>query len=207
MDEQEVKAPQTAPEQSEHTEQGVPGRDLYEWVSSLVGAVLVIVLIFTFIARMMGVQGPSMQPTLVEGDRLIVLSSALAGEYRRGDIVIARKESFDPEPIVKRVIALAGQTVDIDFDRGIVYVDGQALEEDYVNDLTYKDEGTSFPLTVPEGEVFLMGDNRNRSTDSRDTRIGTVDERELIGKAIFLVFPGKDPMTEQRDFKRIGALG
>ena len=107
---------------------------------------------------------------------------------------------------VKRVIATAGQTVDIDFDLGQVYVDGELLDEDYINDYTYREEGTVFPLTVPEGEVFLMGDNRNHSNDSRDSSLGTVDTRLLIGKAVFLVFPGRDYLTEQREFGRIGLL-
>ena len=96
--------------------------------------------------------------------------------------------------------------MDIDFVSGVVYVDGTALEEPYINDLTYTDEGTRFPLTVPEGSVFLMGDNRNMSTDSRDTRIGTVDTRYLIGRAFFLAFPGETVGTGQRDFGRIGSL-
>ena len=121
--------------------------------------------------------------------------------------LLARKESFENgEPIVKRVIATAGQTVDIDFNLGQVYVDGELLDEDYINDYTYREEGTVFPLTVPEGEVFLMGDNRNHSNDSRDSSLGTVDTRLLIGKAVFLVFPGRDYLTEQREFGRIGLL-
>ena len=87
-----------------------------------------------------------------------------------------------------------------------VYVDGELLDEDYINDYTYREEGTVFPLTVPEGEVFLMGDNRNHSNDSRDSSLGTVDTRLLIGKAVFLVFPGRDYLTEQREFGRIGVL-
>ena len=199
-------APETVQEDTERAPERMPGRELYEWISSCVSAVLIIVLIFTFGVRMMGVKGPSMRQTLQEGDRLLVLNSLLVKEYRQGDIVIARKESFSEEPIVKRVIAVAGQTVDIDFDSGIVYVDGTALEEDYVNDLTYTEEGTQFPLTVPEDSVFLMGDNRNMSTDSRDERIGTLDTRYLIGKAVFLLFPGPDYVTEERDFSRIGSL-
>ena len=135
-----------------------------------------------------------------------MVNSLLCGKYEVGDIVIARKESFDDKPIVKRVIATAGQTVDIDFDLGQVYVDGELLDEDYINDYTYREEGTVFPLTVPEGEVFLMGDNRNHSNDSRDSSLGTVDTRLLIGKAVFLVFPGRDYLTEQREFGRIGLL-
>ena len=104
------------------------------------------------------------------------------------------------------MIATGGQTVDIDFDLGRVYVDGVLLEEEYINDLTYLEEGTEFPLTVPEGSVFLMGDNRNHSSDSRDERLGPVDERLIIGKAVFLLFPGKDYLTEKRDLSRIGLL-
>ena len=184
----------------------IPGREVYEWVRSLVAAVLIIVLVFTFLVRMMGVQGPSMIPTLQNGDRLLVLNATLVREYRRGDIVIARKQSFSDDPIVKRVIAVGGQTVDIDFGAGVVYVDGVAQKEDYINDLTYTYEGTDFPLTVPEGSVFLMGDNRNMSTDSREPRIGTVDTRYLIGKAVLLVYPGPDSVTKKRDFSRIGSL-
>ena len=135
-----------------------------------------------------------------------VVNSLLCGDYQVGDIVIAHKETFDSKPIVKRVIATAGQTVDIDFNLGQVYVDGELLDEDYINDYTYREEGTVFPLTVPEGEVFLMGDNRNHSNDSRDSSLGTVDTRLLIGKAVFLVFPGRDYLTEQREFGRIGLL-
>ena len=183
------------------------GRDLYEWVQSLVGSVLVVVAIFTFVIRMMGVDGHSMLNTLQHGDRLLVVNSMLYHDYKYGDIVILRKNGvFDDDPIVKRVIAVEGQTVDIDFAEGIVYVDGEALEEDYIREPTYTAEGTEFPLTVPEGSIFVMGDNRNGSSDSRDYRLGTVDTRYVIGKAAFLIFPGPDYETEKRDFKRIGVI-
>ena len=184
----------------------IGGREAYEWLRSCVQCVLVIVLVFTFAVRMMGVQGPSMRQTLQQGDRLLVLNSLLVREYNAGDIVIARKDTFSDDPIVKRIIAVGGQTVDIDFTSGTVYVDGEALEEDYINDRTYTFEGTEFPLVVPEGSVFIMGDNRNMSTDSREPRIGTVDTRYLIGKAVFLIFPGPDSVTNQRDFSRVGVL-
>ncbi len=196
----------TDPDEGEEITERVAGRETYEWVRSLVGAVLTITLVFTFAVRLMGVQGHSMVPTLQHGDRLIVVNSWLCGDFRYGDIVIAYKESFDAEPIVKRVIATEGQTVDIDFTLGRVFVDGELLQEDYVNDLTYLEEGTEFPLTLGEGELFLMGDNRNRSSDSRDSALGAVDERLIIGKAVLLVFPGKDSLTDKRDFSRLGPL-
>ena len=191
----------------EQEKQTAKGRDLYEWVQSLVGSVLVVVAIFTFVIRMMGVDGHSMLNTLQHGDRLLVVNSMLYHDYNYGDIVILRKNGvFDDDPIVKRVIAVEGQTVDIDFAEGIVYVDGEALEEDYIREPTYTAEGTEFPLTVPEGSIFVMGDNRNGSSDSRDYRLGTVDTRYVIGKAAFLIFPGPDYETEKRDFKRIGVI-
>lgn len=191
----------------EQEKQTAKGRDLYEWVQSLVGSVLVVVAIFTFVIRMMGVDGHSMLNTLQHGDRLLVVNSMLYHDYKYGDIVILRKDGvFDDDPIVKRVIAVEGQTVDIDFAEGIVYVDGEALEEDYIREPTYTAEGTEFPLTVPEGSIFVMGDNRNGSSDSRDYRLCTVDTRYVIGKAAFLIFPGPDYETEKRDFKRIGVI-
>ena len=183
-------------------------RGLYEWVQVLVCAVTATVLLFTFAARVVLVSGPSMRETLQHQDCLLVMNAHLCGGFEAGDIVIIRKESFkDGEPIVKRVIATEGQTVDIDFVTGTVYVDGEALQEDYINELTFTEEGTEFPLTVPEGSIFVMGDNRNHSDDSRNSQLGTVDTRYVIGKAVFLLFPGADEVTQQRDFGRIGLIG
>ena len=182
------------------------GRDLYEWTQALVCSVLAVVLLFTFVVRLIGVDGHSMVPTIQDGDRLLVLNSLWDSDYEYGDIVVLRKESFLEEPIVKRVIATEGQTVDIDFASGSVYVDGELLEEDYINEPTYVDEGTQFPLTVPEGSIFVMGDNRNHSSDSRSSDLGTVDTRYVIGKAVFLLFPGADEGTARRDFGRIGPI-
>ena len=183
-----------------------PGRELYEWTQALVGSVLTVVLVFTFLVRLIGVDGHSMVPTLQNGDRLLVLSSLLDSDYEYGDIVVLREESFLEEPIVKRVIATEGQTVDIDFEAGVVYVDSEALDEPYINEPTYMEEGTEFPLTVPEGCIFVMGDNRNHSSDSRDSRLGTVDTRCVLGKAVFLAFPGADDVTGKREFGRIGLI-
>ena len=182
------------------------GRDLYEWVQALVCSVLVVVVIFTFVIRLIGVDGHSMVPTLQNGDRLLVLNSMLFDDYKYGDSVVLRKDSFLEDPIVKRVIAVENQTVDIDFSTGSVYVDGVLLKEDYINELTFLEEGTEFPLTVPKGSVFVMGDNRNHSSDSRDSRLGTVDTRYVIGKAVFLAFPGPDQYSGERNYGRIGAI-
>jgi len=182
------------------------GESLYEWVRALVSSVLAVVLIFTVVVRLIGVDGHSMVPTLQDGDRLAVAVGVLAGKYRAGDIVVLRKQSFLDEPIVKRVIALEGQTVDIDFSTGSVKVDGKVLNEPYINELTFRSDGTEFPLTVPEGSVFVMGDNRNHSNDSRDVRLGTVDTGYIIGKAVFLLYPGADSETGKRDYSRIGFL-
>ncbi|QUO37867.1 signal peptidase I [Dysosmobacter sp. Marseille-Q4140] len=204
--EQDKRLEETAGEEPAREEKS--GREAYEWVQALVCSVLAVVVLFTFVIRLIGVDGHSMVPTLQDGDRLLVTTSLLSGEYRYGDIVIIQKGTFaDGDPIVKRVIATEGQTVDIDFANGIVYVDGEALDEPYINEPTYTDEGTEFPLTVPEGSIFVMGDNRNRSDDSRNAELGTVDTRYVIGRAVFLLFPGADEATGKRNFGRIGLIG
>ena len=177
----------------EQEKQTAKGRGLYEWVQSLVGSVLVVVAIFTFVIRMMGVDGHSMLNTLQHGDRLLVVNSMLYHDYKYGDIVILRKNGvFDDDPIVKRVIAVGGQTVEIDYDTGTVYVDGQPLEEDYIMEPMVRPESPYLQGTyweVPEGSVFVMGDNRNNSSDSRDSRLGPVDTRYVLGRAICTVLP------------------
>ena len=185
----------------------VPFRWLYEWVRALVTVVLCAVVVFAFAARLVLVSGPSMRETLQDQDCLVVLNPLLCGSFDAGDIVIIQRETFrDGEPIVKRIIATEGQTVDIDFDAGVVYVDGAALEEDYIRQPTYLEEGLEFPCTVPEGCVFVMGDNRNDSDDSRDPDLGPVDTREILGQAVFLLYPGMTAGTWERDLSRIGPL-
>ena len=174
--------------------------DLVVWLS-------VIVLVFLLMFRMVVVSGPSMNTTLTHGDYLLLVNSVFYNNPKAGDIVVASKDSFkNGEPIIKRVIATEGQWVDIDFDNGIVYVDGTALEEPYASTPTTLYEGIDFPLMVDDGCVFVLGDNRNESKDSRSPDIGLVDTREILGKAIFLVLPGADTMTGTRNFDRIGAL-
>ena len=182
-------------------------QNVLSYLRDFVTLVVVVVLVCVLLFRVVIVSGPSMKNTLVNGDWLILLNNAVFGEPRKGDIIVASKKSFnDGEPIVKRVIATEGQTVDIDFAAGVVYVDGEALDEPYTLTPTNTYEGISFPIVVDEGCLFVMGDNRNSSKDSRSIEIGQIDCREVMGKAIFLVFPGKENITDKRDFSRIGVL-
>ena len=168
-------------------------------------ALLVCVLLFTFVGRIVNVSGTSMLDTLRNNDRIVI--SDLFYTPKRGDIVVLRKTSFSDEPIVKRVIALGGKTVNIDFEKGVVYVDGEALDEPYILEPTRRRIDFEDETLVPEGCVFVMGDNRNGSTDSRDLRIGCVDERLIIGKALFLLIPGADTEHGERsDLSRIGRI-
>jgi signal peptidase I len=181
---------------------------ILDYFHDLIYILTVVVLLCLVFFRVVVVSGSSMYNTLLDGDYLLLISNVFYRNPQPGDIVVASKESFDNgAPIVKRVIATEGQTVDIDFGAGIVYVDGVALEEDYTYTMTNMDEGVKFPQVVEEGHVFLMGDNRNRSKDSRSPEIGQVDRRELLGKAIFLFVPGTHFGNDPFDISRIGVLG
>lgn len=182
-------------------------KTVLDYLHDLVGLLAVIMLVFSLLFRVVVVSGPSMNDTLVHGDWLLLLGNFFYSEPEAGDIVVASKDSFeDGEPIIKRVIATEGQLVDIDFFNGIVYVDGIALEEPYTLTPTNIQEGMTFPLTVASGCIFVMGDNRNESKDSRSTEIGLIDTREVLGKAVFLIFPGKDSDHPVRQYGRIGIL-
>lgn len=181
---------------------------LYTWAQALVIAVVGVVLLFTFGVRLISVNGPSMQDTLYTGDQLLVLN-AMFCDFKAGDVVVINDYNASSQlsgALVKRIIAVGGQTVDIDFYSGVVYVDGQALDEPYIKEPTYTEEGTEFPLTLAEDEVFVMGDNRNHSSDSRDYRLGPVKEGYLQGKALLLLLPGATPDTGKRDWGRVGAV-
>ena len=166
---------------------GKPRSEALDWLQCIVSALVAAILIFTFVARTITVVGSSMVPTLEEGNLLIVSRLFYTPKY--GDIVVLRKASFMTDPIVKRVIATEGQTVDIDFQTGVVYVDGVALDEPYTNAPTFEQENFTEPVTVPAGHVFVMGDNRNRSTDSRSASVGCVDNRYIIGRALLRIAP------------------
>ena len=160
---------------------------LYDIASIVVTGIIIIAFIFTFLFRTAGVVGESMEPTLYSGDILAV--SAHYGNIKSGDIIIITQPNAFNEPIVKRIVAVEGQTVDIDFDKGIVYVDDVALDEPYIKEPTRDREDFMGKVTVPEGHVFVMGDNRNNSTDSRSGMVGFIDERYIYGKALGRLTP------------------
>ena len=168
-------------------EQKQKGAELFDWAQALVTAIIFIVLVFIFVGRIIGVVGSSMVPTLHEGDRVVL--QTIFYSPKAGDIVVLTKESFGDEPIVKRVIATEGQTVDINFETGEVWVDGELQEESYINEATYRQGDVEFPITVDEGCIFVMGDNRNKSTDSRFSSVGMIDERCVLGRGILRVYP------------------
>ena len=169
-------------------------------------------LVYCMFFRMVVVDGTSMNQTFLDGDRLLLVSNALYRNPEAGDIVVFSRDSFrNGEGVVKRVIATEGQTVDIDFAKRTVYVDGKALQESYVyfrpeDARPMMQEGMTFPLTVEEGCVFVMGDNRNNSKDSRDPEIGLVDRREILGKAVFLLMPGANNGETKLEYDRIGLI-
>ena len=194
---------------NQNTEKTEGSGSILEYLHDVVYILALILVLFTFCMRVVIVSGSSMFSTLVDGDYLLLINRPLCGELEQGDIVVASMERFkDGEPIVKRVVATEGQTVDIDFRAGIVYVDGVALEEEYTYTPTHLSAGMEFPLVVEEGCLFLMGDNRGDSRDSRAPEIGLVDEREILGRAVFLLMPGTGTgeYTVERDLGRIGGL-
>ena len=167
--------------------------DLYFWLQALVMALVLLILTFTLVGRVIGVDGHSMEPTLHNKDMLILQS--IGYEPKQGDVVVLTKAFGSVDgPIVKRIIAVGGQTVDIDYDAGTVTVDGQVLDEPYINHSEVMQE-PNYPveditsITVPEGSIFVMGDNRNHSTDSRSVDLGVVDNRYVLGKALWVVLP------------------
>ncbi len=193
-----------------YSEAAAPKKDgnvLLSYLHDLAYLIAGVLLVFSLLFRVVVVSGPSMNDTLVDGDWLLLLGNVMYSQPEQGDIIVASKDSFDNgAPIIKRVIATEGQSVDIDFKTGVVYVDGVELEELYTLTPTNLNEGVEFPLTVKDGCVFVMGDNRNVSKDSRSVEIGQIDQREILGKAVFLFMPGNNRGKTVRDFNRIGVV-
>ena len=172
----------------EPTEKRSFSRLAVELVSIIASAIVAIMIIFTFVFRIVGVSGPSMMNTLIDGDWLMV--SAFISEPERGDIVIVTQPNAFHEPIVKRVIAIEGDTIDIDFETATVKVNGKVINEPYLGSPTTTDEGAwQYPLTLKENQVFVMGDNREHSSDSRSPDIGLIDENYILGQVMLRFSP------------------
>ena len=177
-------------ENQEQAVKPVRGQGMLEWYEALISAALVLVLVFSFVFRIIQVDGSSMVPTLTNGDKLIVWGAGYTPE--RGDVVIVDSYTTYGKPLVKRVIAKGGDTISIDYETGTVTVNGEVLQEDYIAEPTYLGYDVEFPYTVPEGTVFVMGDNRNQSLDSRSSYIGCIDEQDILGKVLVCFLPFAD---------------
>lgn len=191
MNDETLTAQEQDPQKPE-PQKGSFKMDLYFWVQALAVALVLLILTFTLAGRVIKVVGSSMLPTLHESD--LMLLQSIGYTPKQGDVVVLRKSSFMPEPVVKRVIAIGGQHVTIDYNKNTVTVDGVVLDEPYIMEymadpyLRNHDMSIS-DIDVPEGSVFVMGDNRNNSSDSRNENLGTVDTRYVLGRVLCVLLP------------------
>lgn len=159
----------------------------FEWLHALIVAIIIVVLLLTFVFRSISVDGSSMNDTLF--DRDIVFVTNYFTPPTDGDIVVISHGQEYLKPIIKRIIATEGQTLNINFEKHQIIVDGVILDEPYIKEETIAKGDNQIPSVIPEGKVFVMGDNRNHSSDSRFQSIGLIDEKDIIGKAQFVIFP------------------
>lgn len=185
---------QNTPEQSKLTKSEEFKLDLFFWLQALVMALVVLILLFTFVGRIISVDGTSMLPTLHHKDMMLLRS--IGYTPKQGDVIVLTKDfSYHTDaPIVKRVIAVGGQHVRIDYEENEVYVDGEALYEPYTLDIVMYEPPAGSDLsiqelTVPPDSVFVLGDNRNDSSDSRHIELGAIDNRYILGKVVMVLFP------------------
>ncbi len=183
---EEQGAPQEDPEEKKESLKS----DLYFWVQPLSLSLVLLVVVFTFVGRLTRVEGTSMVPTLHNNDLMLVQS--IGYEPQPGDVVVLRKTQFMEAQVVKRVIAVGGQHVRVDYDTHLVYVDGVPLNEPYIKEIMEDPRHADLSVldvTVPEGSIYVLGDNRNNSSDSRNIRLGTVDTRYVLGRVLWVIFP------------------
>lgn len=170
--------------------------DLYSWLQPILFALVLLFLVSTFVGRVIGVDGESMMPTLHDGDKVIL--QTLGYTPKAGDVVVLTKRSYSDTPIIKRVIATEGQSVDLDYQANTVTVtdvDGsrRVLDEPYLGEsMRTPSWSTVSHIDVPQGSICVLGDNRNNSTDSRSPLVGTVDTRCVLGRAVWIFLPFQD---------------
>lgn len=162
---------------------------VYDWISCVIIALVVVLILLTYVFRLIDVDGTSMEPTLINTDKVVVTD--LFYTPHDGDIVVISHGEEYEKPLVKRVIATAGQTLKIDYEKNEVYVNGNLLQENYIQGETIKGNNENIPEVIPEGKVFVMGDNRPISLDSRYHEVGLIDVSSIIGKAQFVIIPHK----------------
>ncbi len=162
-------------------------KEIFEWIQAIVIALVIALLIRSYVFSLIKVNGHSMQPTLYHNERLVV--TKLMYTPRQGDVIILDPPAHQQGPYVKRVVAVGGQTIDIDYDNQKVYLDGVELQEDYIKESISSRGNIKLPMRVPENTVFVLGDNRNNSRDSRYRDIGVVPHENIIGKVTIRIWP------------------
>ena len=160
---------------------------IYECLESVAQSLILITMLFVFIFVRVQVDGESMENTLHHQDNLIIKKWNYTPQ--NGDIVAISRGQYLNKPIIKRVIATEGQTLKIDFETGKVMVNGEVIDEPYIKERMTETGDNDIPEVIPEGYTFVMGDNRNDSADSRFRIIGLIDNNNIVGKAIFRVYP------------------
>ncbi len=172
--------------------------ELFDWAQALTNAIIFVILLFSFVARVFSVSGPSMQNTLQDGEMLLI--TRLFYTPDRGDIVMFSKvgvetdyETGTSKPLVKRIVGIAGDVIHVDYDTNTVSVNGEIVPEPFIyaesDPLQVPPKFSDTDFSVPDGHVFVMGDHRNNSRDSRDPTIGVVDTKSILGHVILRLFP------------------
>jgi signal peptidase I len=183
------KGDKDLPEEKSEGKKSVIISEIYEWIEAIALSVVLVVILFTFVFRIVVVDGSSMINTLHNTDRIIISNFFYKPAAQDVVVFIPNLKNFENKPFVKRIIATEGQVVDVNAQKHTVSVNGVILNEPYIYEPLATAGNQTFPLTVPKGQVFVMGDNRNNSYDSRFAEVGTVDIRNILGRAVFRIFP------------------